>query len=249
MQHRRNGIVAMGFAAIFLTVSGPAWNTALADDPHSAVLFAGVGLQDDVIAAYGGGVWAPNGSLGATGVLLRGQVLYVDYDFTTAASPSGTANGKLYRANASIGYQLAGDRFSVALFGGIDVQNRNISPSGSNNGKLDDKVGFIITGRLAYYGSTQFPASVESSYSTANNSYWARGRAGYRFGSVTVGPAMAFLGNDDYDATRVGGYTALDLGPFILDLSLGYNFKNTSGKSGSGGGDGIYGGGTVVYLF
>ena len=242
----------MTFAAIFVAASGLNWKEAKAAEQPSTVIWAGIGLQEDTFAAFAGGIWAPSGKLDATGVQFRGELLFVDYEFKTGLAPGGEADGELSRANASIGYHWALDGgIRASLFGGIDFQDRDISPSAADNGKLDDDVGVIVIGRLATTDEAKYPASLGGKYSTANDDYWVQARVGYNFGTLTVGPQVVALGNEDFDAIRVGGHGSFNLSrSVILQINAGYNFGNNSGSSvSSSDDDGIYGGGTVVILF
>ncbi len=250
MQHKRNKLAAVCSAAVLLAILGSSWDTAKAGEPKSTVVWAGIGALKDTIAGYAGGVWAPYGDVGATGILFRADLLYVDYDFRSGFAPSGKADGKLARGSALIGYQIAGDGYTASLFGGIDVQDRNIKPSIADNGRLDDNVGFIVSGRVATSGSTQYPASIDGKFSTANNDYWARARIGYKIDDITIGPEGGVLGNDDYNAIRLGAYASFNLSEdTILQLNVGNNFANKSNSNSASGKDSIYGGATIVFLF
>lgn len=238
---------ALGIAAAAAAALTPLKDEARAQGaPTQAALWAGIGFLEDVFSVYGGGVWAYNGDLDAEGVLFRGNLLYVDYEFDTALAPGGDADGDLYRANASVGYQVVGNGVTASVFGGIDYQDYDISPSAADNGRLDDEVGFIVTGRLATNGPGQFPASVEGNYSTANDSYWARARVGYRHDTITIGPEFGVLGNDDFDAIRIGGHVSANFGQYVLQVNGGYQDSDGGGSSGD---DSAYGGVTAVLLY
>jgi hypothetical protein len=71
-----------------------------------------------------------------------------------------------------------------------------------------------------------------------------------RFGSITVGPEAIGLGNSVFDEVRVGGYASYDLSrSTIVQADLGYA-DSTRGENTSGGrgGNGAYGGVTLVFL-
>lgn len=220
------------------------------NDTKSAAVWAGVGLKDDVIAGYAGGVFALNGDLGSTGILLRASGLYVDYDFNTALSPNGRANGDLYRVNGSLGYQIVGEAITWALFAGVDYQDRDINPGVANDGRLNDEAGFIVNARIATNGGSMFPLTLEGHYSTANNDFWARAQTGFDLASFTVGPEASILGNDAYTEARFGGYASWHISSdFDLQFRAGYA-EQLSGAGGSNsGGDGAYGGASMVFTF
>lgn len=224
---------------------------AEADGPKSLALWAGIGLKEDVFAGYGGGVFALNGDLGMDGFLIKVGVLYVDYEFDTGLAPGGEADGDLYRGNALIGYQIANEQFVAALFAGIDLQDRDISPGVADDGSLDDDVGFMLNGRIATNGARQFPMELEASYSTANNTFWSRARIGYSLDAFVIGPEGAILGNDAYTEVRIGGFAKFSVSDsFSIGVEAGYADQVDSNNNGSeSGGDSVYGGAHIVVLY
>jgi hypothetical protein len=211
-------------------------------DTNSTALWIGIAGQDGAWGLHAGGVWAANGDLGASGLLFRGQVLYVDWE-----SEDDDTEGELARINGSIGFQLGGDGFTASAFAGLDYQDVDVDPS--NNSDLDDEFGLILTARLAHDGDTQVPLSLEGTYSTANDTYWARARAGYRFDWIDIGPEFAVLGDTGFDAIRIGGYAAVGVSDgVIVELNGGYHDADGS-SHGGGSEDGVYGGATLVFVF
>lgn len=232
-------------AALAGAVSVQAADLVPEPDTNSTALWIGVALMEDAIAGHAGGVWAANGDLDASGFLFRGQAIYVGYEFDTDDDDDG--DGELARANASVGYQIGGEGMVASLFAGIDYQDVSVDPD--DDSELDDELGLIVTGRIATTGPTVLPMSLEGNYSTANDTYWARARIGYSFDWVSVGPEAAVLGDAGFDAFRIGGYAAVNLGDgIILDLNAGYHDASGSGDSG-GSEDSAYGGATLVFVF
>ena len=71
-----------------------------------------------------------------------------------------------------------------------------------------------------------------ANYSTAFDSYWARGRVGLNRGHMTFGPEFIAMGNDAFDAQRAGGFVMFDVSlvpnmPIEVTLSGGYQFLMT----------------------
>ncbi len=242
-----NLVIHLTVVAVTLAASG--LETARADSPKSTAVWVGAGVEEGAYAGYIGGIWALNGDLGASGILLRSSLAYADFEFATDSSPDGEANGEFAQGSVSLGYQISGDDFAMSLFGGIDVQDRKLRPSAAETGDLDDHTGFIVTARLAKHGPTPYPASIEGSYSTANDEYYAQARIGRDFGTFDLGPEIAVLGNEDYDAVRVGAYASFDLedGP-IVQLSVGYHSSDETSTS-SGSENSAYGNVALVFLF
>lgn len=247
MNYNMNKIAAIGLTTAFLTNISPM--TAHAEDTTAAALWAGVSVKNETVAGYAGGVWSPAGNLDENGFLLRAQLLYVASDYKTGLSPTGKAESKLRGASASVGYNWVGDGASVSLFGGIDFQDRDVNPSVAYNGKLDDDLGFIFTGRIATNGDTMYPASIEGTYSTANETYWTRARIGVKRETITFGPEIAALGNSEYKALQTGAHVSFELDKTILQFNGGYDFSEKSGSASASGKDGAYAGATIVFLF
>lgn len=212
----------------------------------STAIWTGAAFKENVGAGFIGGVWAFNRNLDTEGFLFRGQYLYVGYDFSSTLSPTGTADGNLNRGDAQIGYQWVRNGWTASIFAGADYQNYRISPASADDGQLKDGFGVIFTGRLANLGS-KTPVSLEGNYSTINNTYWVRGRAGYNFGQFTIGGEIGALGNKAFDEARYGAFISTDLARgLILQANAGYadRLRNDYFI----GTNGAYGGVTLVFL-
>ncbi|HEU0160238.1 MAG TPA: cellulose biosynthesis protein BcsS, partial [Hyphomicrobiaceae bacterium] len=92
--------------------------------------------------------------------------------------------------------------------------------------------------------------ALEGNYSTAFNSYWARARVGWHRGRFIFGPEASVVGDEDFDAQRVGGFVRFDLPlapfrPIEVTLSAGHQFvsgnNNNGATGGIGGSEGTYG--------
>ncbi|MBX9823534.1 MAG: cellulose biosynthesis protein BcsS [Xanthobacteraceae bacterium] len=220
---------------------------APASGPGTAVWLGGA-FKDRAWVGFVGAVAAVNGNLDTDGFLVRGQYLYVNWDFDSTLSSTGTASGTLNRGDIQLGYQIVRNGMVAAGFIGVDYQDYNYSPSITRDARLKDQPGAIFTGRWASAGATTTPFSVEGNYSTANNAYWVRGRVGYDFGWVAVGPEVGVLGNRVFDEARYGGYMSFTVNPsFIVELNGGYADR-LRGDNVFGGGSGGYGGVTLVFL-
>jgi len=216
----------------------------------AAALWAGGAFKSRVAAAFAGGVWAPmTHSLDADGILVRGEYVYVKYDFNSSLSTTGSAEGKLNRANAQIGYQLVRYGFAGSLFVGPDYQDFSVAPSRAESHNVNDKLGAMFVGRVARAGMQEFPASIEGNFSTANSTYWARARAAMNFGQFAVGPELGALGNRDFDEGRYGAYTSINLGSSaMLQAALGYSDSFRRHVSAVAGGSGAYGEISLIVL-
>ena len=237
-------------AADMATKAAPIATSQSASDVNSSVFWLGSDFKSNVDAGNIGGIYAFSGNLDAPGWLVRGQATYVGYDFSSPFAASGTAHGNFSDGSAAIGYQWVGNGFVASAFVGPDYQNYQINPAAASDPRVGDRWGAIFWGRVATAGGAQFPSAIDGQYSTANNSFWIRGRTGVRVGSFTFGPEAIGLGNVVYDEFRAGGYASYDLSRYvILQGDLGYA-DATRGENSAGGrgGSGVYGGVTLVFL-
>jgi hypothetical protein len=244
-----SAVSLQALAADMATKAPPAISQS-ASDVNSSVFWLGSDFKNDVSSGNVGGVYALNGNLDASGWLIRGQFSYVGYGFDTTLAPSGTGTGNFYEGSAALGYQIVGNGLVASGFVGPDYQDYNINPAAAATPGIGNEWGAIFFGRIATMGSTPYPSAIEGDFSTANDSFWVRGRTGVRFGSLTVGPEVIGLGNSVYDEVRAGGYASYDItSKLILQGDAGYadptRGENTSGGRG---GSGAYGGVTLVFL-
>jgi hypothetical protein len=219
-------------------------------DINSSVLWLGSDFKNRVSAGNIGGIYALSGNLDAPGWLVRGQFTYVDYDFSTSQSLTGVGNGKFYEGSAAVGYQMVGTGFVASGLIGLDAQKYNVNPASAIPNGIGDRLGAIFYWRLATMGGAPYPSAIDGDFSTANNSYWVRGRTGVRLGKVTIGPELIGLGNRAFDEVRAGGYVSYDItNKWIIQGNLGYA-DGVRGENGAGGrgGTGVYGGVTLVFL-
>ena len=243
------GISARASAADMATKAPPP--AATPSDADFTVVWLGSDFKNDVSAGNVGGIYALNGNLDTSGWLVRGQFTYVGYGFDTTLATSGTGTGKFYEGSGAIGYQAVGNGFVASGLVGVDGQNYNVSPAASLPSNIGDRIGAIFFGRLATTGNVEFPSAIDGDYSTANNSFWVRGRTGARFGNFVFGPEVIGLGNNSFDEARFGGYVSYDLSRYlILQGDAGYADSNPRGTNTAGarGGSGAYGGVTLVFL-
>ncbi len=248
------GIGLLMGAAISIAAVGP---SSAADAPvykasprggPSSVVWTGMAFKEDVIAAFIGGMKALNGSLDSEGWLIRGQYLYVNYDFTSPVAPGG-ADGTLNRGDIQIGYQMVRGGLAGSFFMGIDYQGYDINPSAANAGRLSSEAGLMLSARLATIGGNKNPWSLEANYSTANDAYWVRGRGGVVMGAITYGAEIGVLGNTAFDEARYGVYTSWSYAPNqIIQLNGGWADRYRGRNFTGGNGDGFYGGFTFVFL-
>ncbi len=221
-------------------------------------------MVKDASYSYQGVIVALNRDIGADGFVLRVYGSHTDYEYdtTNALGAPITVDGDAWQADAMIGYKISRGHWWAAAFVGIDYQSHDLTPDDLTNRVRGSEVGAKIAVDFATLRD-QGPiyAAASANYSTAFDSYWARGRLGGNLGRITVGPEAIRLGNDAFDATRVGGFAMFDLAlsrttSIEITLSGGYQFLDGNGNGGgangtvgSGGGEGAYFGINVSSVF
>jgi len=215
----------------------------LASVPAAAdtVAFTGLNARENSLYAYAGGVTALNGNLGMDGFLLRGVVGYGDYSYQAGT----TVDGELWQFDATVGYQVYSDSVRLSAYAGYNYQDHSLSPNDPGNSTRGGHSGFIGQLELETLQSQAYYLSGMGSYSTANDSYWTRGRAGFRMGDFVLGGEAVFDGHNEYNARRFGGFAMIQtMMGFSIDVAIGH-----SHASGSQGGDGVYGSAGISVVF
>jgi hypothetical protein len=217
-------------------------------DTNSFVVWGDGDFKNQVESGNAGGIYAFNRNLDATGWLARAQFTYVAYGFPSALAASGTAHGSYADGAGAVGYQVVYHTWTASGFIGYDYQNFTTNPAAAATPGVGTQSGAIFFGRVATTGSAPFPSDIDGNYSTANNTFWVRGRTGVRFSNFRVGPEVAALGNNSYDELRTGGYVSYDVTKhFVIEADVGYSdvFR---GANTLGGSSGVYGGVTLVFF-
>lgn len=258
---RSNAAIAGLSAVLFVIGAGSAsadgmrrsGATPTTSTTQSIVTFSGYDQARDSSYFFQGVQVALNGDIGRDGFMVRAYGSQVDYDYLngTAATHGVGRQGELM-----IGYKASRGSIWGAAFIGIDHQNHKLTPDDPTNTVRGSETGFKVTGDLASLrdqGPLYF--SLSGMYSTAFDSYWARARVGGNVNRVTIGPEFVTLGNQGFDATRVGGFLTFDLKitpklPLEVTLYAGHQFvAGSSGATGASGGEGEYFGLSLTSLF
>jgi Cellulose biosynthesis protein BcsS len=166
-------------------------------------IFAGISAASHSTFGYLGGVKAMNNDLSKNGVLLRGLVYYGEYEYDTTAVAQGKVDGKATGAELGAGYQWVSPSNRFSLYASVDHQDHHLSPNDTRNSVRGADTGVAIQAEAETLGTPWYGGFI-GKYSTANDSYWVRGRLGYVFGNMAIGPEAILAGNKEYDENRLG---------------------------------------------
>lgn len=235
-RRKLNNIISSAALALIVTIP---FNT-VADD---TVVFGGIDAKEDSSYLYAGLIHAFNG-FGVDGPALKVFVGAGEFDYDTEASgiyPGGNVPGSSRAFDLMVGYRKHIGDYQLGVYAGVNSQtiDQELIKSGGTITDTDAvgsdaglKVEFEVT-RNAAQGHY---LDVRGNYSNVFDTYWTRGRLGWRAGSVIVGPEVAFLGNDDFDQDRFGVFAIIG-GSGNVNVNLSVGQANTDGN----GGDSAYG--------
>lgn len=221
--------------------------------PSWGVSYTGVDFAKDSVYAYTGLVGSFNRDLGKSGLVWQAFGGYGSYSYGNPSVAGGEVDGKLWQFSGLLGYLYARNNGSAAIYLGVDYQNHDLDPDDPSNKVRGNETGFKVAGDLRH-ADGRFYGTLEGLYSTAFNSYWTRGRVGFMAGRFAFGPEGALIGNEGFDAQRIGGFLMMShdyraYRPVELTLSAGYQFLSDEGSASTVGGEGVYGGINLSIVF
>ena len=253
MQMQRTATVFYTAKRFFFGVLLPALlvvahaHTAAAQGTKSAVSYSGVDYVKDSYYSYSGVILSLQQDLSRSGFMVQGYFGYGSYDYDNPSVAGGNVDGDLVQLSGLIGYMLVRSGGSASIYVGVDYQNHDLDPADPSNDVSGSEVGFKVAGDIRHI-TDQVYFTLEGTYSTAYNSYWSRLRGGLNRGRFAFGPEVLVIGNESFDAQRIGGFAVarthlLPNLPIEMTFSGGYQFLDSSGSGGagsSGGGEGGY---------
>jgi hypothetical protein len=209
------------------------------------VFFSGFDVVKDSRYFYDGVIVALNGDMGRDGFFLRGYASYDRFD-------RNPGDGKQYQADVALGYMFSRGKIDYDFYAGVDYQNVRLQhPDDPTAEVRGTEWGFKVGAGIETEKELPYYFSLQGNYSTAFNSYWARARIGLHRDRFTFGPEASVVGDEDFDAQRVGGFVTFDVKvpqfrPVEVTLSAGHQFvsgsnNNDANGGGIGGSSGTYG--------
>lgn len=223
------------------------YSPAPANYTQSSEVFAGYNGWTDYDYGYIGGVTALNHDMKSDGWLVRGNVGYGQYSYSSMAV-SGTNTVDMTNGNMMMGYQkfLAGPNGGrIAVYLGVDYEDDSLSKVDSTNPVRGDEFGLIGRAELRLNLDGKTFLNEEASYSSAFDSYISSTRYGFNFGQFAVGPEVEFLGNQAFDSQHFGLFVGDIRLADTLTASVSGGYEHSARQFSSGG----YGNVSVGYGF
>lgn len=193
---------------------------------YSTILFTGVDVREQSYYGYVGAIHAFNRNLGLDGFMLRTIGFYNEYDYASAAVAGGHVDAEMTAFDLVLGYQRYFQGFVGRAYVGLDYERHDLSPDNLLDSNRGGDFGVKIRGELETFYASPFHASLLSSYGSAKERYWVRGRAGYNFQGIILGPEVVATGNPETDEQRIGAFATLRdpaLVPVEVSASAGYS--------------------------
>lgn len=225
------------------------------EQPTWIATYSGTDFAKDSFYSYSGAVISLQHDLSRSGFVFQGFAGYGSYEYD-AGGVLGRVDGDITQLAAMIGYLFVREGAAVGIYVGADYNDVDLTPNDPLSTVNGSEVGLRIGGDVRLIGPRHY-FSLEGYYSTGFDTYWSRARAGVNMGRFIVGPEAAAMGNDGYDAQRLGGFAMFKLdflggrNPAELTLNGGYQFVSNDGVGigSTVGGEGAYVGLNLGFAF
>ena len=256
----KTAVALAGLAFVATTPTLAGGGGSLKDDgyqPTWIATYSGADFAKDSFYSYSGAVISLQRDLSRSGFVFQGFAGYGSYEYDSPGVPGGRVDGDVSQLQASLGYLFVRPGAAVGIYLGVDYQDHDLTPADPFNSVSGDEVGFRVGGDVRLIGPQHY-FTLEGYYSTAFDTYWTRARAGVNLGRFIIGPEGGAMGNDGYDAQRVGAFTMFKLdflgtkNPAELTINGGYQFvddDDTGFVASPAGGKGGYVGFNLGFSF
>lgn len=238
-----------------LAGGGGSMKDSVGYEPTWIATYSGSDFAKDSFYSYSGAVVSLQRDLSRSGFVFQGFAGYGSYEYDSAGVPGGRVDGDVTQLAGMLGYLWVRPGAAVGLYVGGDYHHYDLTPNDPFNDVSGSEAGFRVGGDLRLIGPQHY-FTLEGYYSTAFETYWARARAGVNLGRFIVGPEGVAMGNEGYDAQRLGGFAMFKLdflgtkNPAELTINAGYQFLDEdNGFGSSAGGEGAYVGFNLGFSF
>lgn len=132
-------------------------------------------------------------------------------------------------ASALIGYQWTGERVVFALFGGVELDHKQVIPDGVLPVLAEPRFGGRVQAELWWHPTEATLTTATLVAGSAHGHVWGRVAWGHEvWRGVYAGPELVGYAQDDYREGRIGLHlTGAKLGDVTLGVSAGGSFAET----------------------
>jgi hypothetical protein len=219
------------------------------EQPTWIATYTGADWAKDSFYTYSGAVVSLQRDLSRSGWVAQVFAGYGSYEYHNPSIAGGRVDGDVSQLAAMLGYLWVRPGVAFGLYAGGDWTDHDLTPNDPSNSVRGSEFGLRVGADLRLIGPGYY-VSLEGYYSTGFDSYWTRARAGINTGRFIIGPEGGALGNEGFDAQRIGAFVMFKLdmfgtrNPAELTVHGGYQFvsgdNNSSFVGSSAGGEGAY---------
>jgi hypothetical protein len=202
------------------------------DESAHFLLHGGFDLWRNGGFGHGGLLWSPDG-LRQDGFTLKVLLGAGTYRYSSGGTE---ITGRQYVASAMPGWRFKDGAIELTVFGGLDLQQHQLSPHDPGNGLR----GFHAGARGGFDlwfepmpGALMVTTSISAS--TIGKNIWWRGAAGIRAFDFWIGPESVWCGDETYRQLRFGAHLT-GLRTDMAEWSVGVGWATASDNR-----SGVYG--------
>ena len=151
------------------------------DHGPKVISYSGIDAASDAVAYYGGTVFGLTNDLYRSGLVLRTQGIIADYNYQAGEPLDRKVDADDRSLDVMLGYQWVFSNWSAVAYLGYEVRNVHLSPADLQNDVRGGADGFKVAVEIETDDEGPLYGSLEGSYSTAFNSYFAEGWRGLQF--------------------------------------------------------------------
>jgi Cellulose biosynthesis protein BcsS len=198
---------------------------------------------------------ALNGNSSLPGLLMYASIDAGHYDYRNTDVPGGRVSAIPISGNLMLGYQgYTRENANWNVLIGVDVEDNELHPNDPSNPVRGSQVGFSVKAEIESDDERPFYYDLDGEYTTAYQTFYSRWRIGYGSSTLKIGPEVTLVGDETYDAQRIGGFLRFPLQSFrklepYVTIASGYENLSWSDKTSgaTGGFGGIAGDGPGPY--
>jgi opacity protein-like surface antigen len=219
-----------------------------------AITYGGIDVAKDIWSLYSGGLYALNGDFSRSGLVARTFGIYSDYSY----GPGGDdVDAKDRLVDVMLGYLHYFGTTSAIAYVGMEIRDIDLSPDDPTNDIRGTETGFKVAFELETGDDKPYYVGLDTSYSTAFDTFYGQLRVGANRNGVKFGPEGEIWSEEGDATTRLGAFVMFpfQLSPRLpLDVSIagGYQWvedDNNGFSGGARGGEGAYVNSYVKFSF
>lgn len=220
------------------------------------VTINGVDVAEDAYNFFSATYFALNGDFDRDGLIFRTAGVWSKFDYPDTDVPGSTIDGDDRSIDVMLGYQKIFNGFSATVYAGYEVRDVELRPDDRTNSVRGTEDGFKVAFDLETADGRPFYFGIDSSYSTAFDTYFAQVRVGRNFGTFIVGPEFEYYRDDETENERVGAFLTKSFtvrdglyGEFTVNGGYQFADEDDNGSGGTRGGEGGYVSSAVKFAY